>query len=98
VVEHNGDDSEAEHVEKKIKVEGDAQPDFAQEDKWQRSPEPERLLTTVPKEIRTLLNRWYSHKGSKQPPPCAVDYARIKYLNTAKLETPIHSSTVTVCK
>jgi hypothetical protein len=84
VVELNSDDSEAEHVDNKIKAEGDTQLEHAHEDEWQRSPEPEPLLTTMPKEIRTLLNRWYSHRGSKQPPPCAVDYAKTKYLNTSK--------------
>ena len=77
-------DTEVGETGAHIKAEEDAQPDCALEGDWQQSPEPELILTPIPKEIRTLLNRWYSHRGSKQPPPCAVDFATVKDLDSSE--------------
>jgi hypothetical protein len=86
--EDDSDDSEAEHLDDNVKTEADAQPGLAQEDDWQYSPEPEQQLSTIPQDLRIILNKWYSHKGSKQPPPCAMEYSKTKYLNTSKRGNP----------
>lgn len=77
-------DPELDEVEDHVKAEENPQPYYAREDDWQQSPEPDEPLVTIPKEIRTLLNRWYSYRGSKQPPPCAIEHTQTKYLNTSK--------------
>jgi hypothetical protein len=90
VLKHNVDavesegDPELDEVEDHAKAEEIRQPGYAREDDWQQSPEPEEPLVAIPKILRTLLNRWYSHRGSKQPPPCAIEHTRTKGLNTSK--------------
>jgi hypothetical protein len=90
VLKHNLDaigsegDPKLDEVEDRVKAEENPQPYYAREDDWQQSPEPEEPLIAIPKEIRALLNRWYSHRGSEQPPPCAVEHTQTKYLNTSK--------------
>jgi hypothetical protein len=90
VLKHNMDavgsegDPKLAEVEDHVKAKENPQPYYAREDDWQQSPEPEEPLMTIPEEIRTLLHRWYSHRGSKQPPPCAIEHTQTKYLNTSK--------------
>jgi hypothetical protein len=90
VLKHNMDtvgpegNPELDEVEDHVKAEENPQPYYAREDDWQQSPEPDEPLMTIPKEIRTLLNRWYSYRGSKQPPSCAIEHTQTKYLNTSK--------------
>ena len=83
VVDSDGDTGIGE-IGAHVKAEENPQPDCALEGDWQQSPEPEPILAPIPKEIRTLLNRWYSHRVSKKPPPCAVDFAMVKDLNSRK--------------
>ena len=77
-------DTEIEELSACVKDEEDTQIKHLQ-DVQQETPEPSMALATVPSEIRTLFNRWYSHRGSKQPPPCAVDLVTIKSLKPSKV-------------
>ena len=76
--------SDSEHFENDIKLESVTHPDQADEDDWEQSPLPEEPLTAIPSPIRISLNEWYSHKGSKEPPPCAVEKDKTKYFSISK--------------
>lgn len=57
--------------------------EYADEGNW-TEPNRQDVYTTIPQSIRTLLHTWYSHKGSEQPPPCAILYARTKFLKVSR--------------